>query len=126
MPYKPKKPCQHPGCPELAVPRKNYCPRHGDLFARSAPAPKKDERESSSKRGYGRLWTKIRLMYLRRNPMCSEKGCNKLAKEVDHKKALSAGGTNNFSNLQGFCKRHHSIKTVKYDGGFGRKKRRIR
>ena len=124
MPYKSKKPCQHPGCPKFADTGNNYCERHGRLFEMSAPPPKKEHRESSSRRGYGRRWQKIRLVFLRRNPMCCASGCKKLATEVDHIKSLADGGLNYFYNLQGFCKKHHSVKTIKFDGGFGRKKKK--
>jgi len=62
-------------------------------------------------------------MVLASRPLCEWPGCNQAASEVDHVVALSKGGTNDETNLRPLCKAHHSAKTVREDGGFGRVKR---
>jgi len=82
------------------------------------------DRPNSYKRGYDRKWRKCRDAYLAAHPMCQEPGCNKFATEVDHKIALEEGGAKfDWNNLCGYCKRHHTQKTNRVDGGFGRQRR---
>ena len=76
-------------------------------------------RPSACKRGYGRRWEKLRRMVLRRQPLCQWPGCNKPATDVDHIVAKPAGD-DSFENLQALCHPHHSEKTARYDGAFGR------
>ena len=135
MPRKAPRPCQHPGCPGLSTARFPYCPKHLPAYEKKrieALRKRKKRRQhdrkydksrpSAAKRGYDRRWRKDRELYLARNPLCSWKGCRKLAEEVDHIVALSKGGTHDWSNLQGFCKRHHSMKTARVDNPATRKK----
>ena len=68
-------------------------------------------RKSASKRGYGHHWQKLRLMILRRDPICKWPNCEQPSYHVDHITPRSSGGTNREDNLQGLCHRHHSIKT---------------
>lgn len=42
-----------------------------------------------------------------------------MAEVVDHITPLTAGGTNDESNLQALCKQCHDRKTATEDGGFG-------
>ena len=103
------KPCSQPGCPSLQP-----CPDH--------PAKRRqpDDRPSAAARGYDRNWRRIRAAYLKKHPCCVE--CGEPATEVDHRTSLADGGTHEWRNLQSLCKRHHSQKTVKHDGGFGNKR----
>ena len=55
------------------------------------------------------------------HPQCSGLGCSAVATEVDHITALKDGGTHAFHNLRGYCKRHHSSKTARVDGRWGRR-----
>jgi 5-methylcytosine-specific restriction enzyme A len=75
------------------------------------PTPKpKDNRESASKRGYGRLHQRWRLMILNRDPICRK--CNREAStEADHIISLRKGGVSSMENGQGLCKSCHSEKT---------------
>jgi len=129
MPYKPERPCGHPICPNMAQPKKKYCKQCEEMYEYVKPDILKEQdkkRYSSSKRGYDKRWRAIRKIFLGHNPLCSDKNCNRFATEVDHIKPLESGGTHKLDNLQGFCKRHHSIKTVKFDGGFGNSKKKYK
>lgn len=62
----------------------------------------------------------IRARVLRANPLCVHcdlRGRVEPATEVDHIVALSKGGTNAYSNLQGLCQACHVDKTVRDAGG---------
>lgn len=87
------------------------------------------EKITSTKRTkiYGHKWRQLREWVLRRQPLCKE--CEKRGKiepatEVDH--ILKHGGDMKLfwdkNNLQGLCKKCHSAKTAREDGGFGNKR----
>jgi 5-methylcytosine-specific restriction endonuclease McrA len=71
----------------------------------------------------------VRLMKLRRDPMCEAPGCRRPATVVDHHHphrgdwCLFLGGVgtpdNPFPNLVSLCKPHHDEKTATFDGGLG-------
>ena len=63
MPYRPKKPCRHPGCARL-IPSGKYCEQHLPLHPEVV--------RSASKRGYGSQWQKASKAYLREHPLCVE------------------------------------------------------
>ena len=64
MPYKPRRPCRYPGCPELAVQGQVYCQVHmewsGDRLRGGAAA-----------RGYDGRWQKARAIFLKKHPLCA-------------------------------------------------------
>ena len=74
-------------------------------------------RLSASAQGYGHAWRKLRLMALRRSPVCE---CGQPATDVDHIIAKARGGRDELGNLRCMCHRCHSRKTVLQDGGLGR------
>ena len=80
-------------------------------------------RQSSSKRGYGRRWSKYRLAFLRDNPLCiscNEIGLIEPATDVDHI-IPHKGDMDLFwdpDNHQGLCKSCHSRKTATEDSSF--------
>ena len=90
--------------------------------------PVKDNRPSSSKRGYGARWRRIRHNHLSGEPLCREcdkKGITTLANQVDHI-IPHKGNMKLFydpENLQSLCTPCHSRKTATEDGGFGHKKK---
>ncbi len=68
-----------------------------------------------------RAWRdRIRPAQLSREPYCAKckkDGRIKLATDVDH---MDGDATNNdASNLQSLCHECHSVKTVRFNGGFG-------
>lgn len=78
-------------------------------------------RASPADRGYGAAWRKLRRIVLASEPLCRHckaRGIVTAAREVDH----IDGNVRNLkrSNLQPLCKRCHSAKTVRCDGGLGR------
>ncbi|MGE3932371.1 MAG: HNH endonuclease [Rhodospirillaceae bacterium] len=113
MPFAPAKPCRHPGCAALTHDR--FCADHA-----AAAAQRFDQaRGSAHRRGYGRRWRALRETILARDIVCRWPGCTAPATEVDHIVPKPAG-TDDPANLQGLCKAHHSAKTAREDGGFGR------
>jgi 5-methylcytosine-specific restriction protein A len=93
----------------------HYCSAHKD----KANKAEQERRGTSSQRGYGRCWQRLRLLVLARDPVCRHPGCTELATDADHIVPRSQGGADSLGNLQGLCHAHHSAKTAKEDGGFG-------
>jgi 5-methylcytosine-specific restriction protein A len=109
-PTRPPTPCTFRGCPAL-VPGGGRCPQHQREERRHYDA----QRPTSSKRGYGRNWQRLRLLILHEEPLCRE--CGAAATDVDH---IDGDVTNlRRENLQALCHAHHSRLTARYDGGFG-------
>ncbi|MBV8780945.1 MAG: HNH endonuclease [Phycisphaerae bacterium] len=94
--------------------------------AQATPPPRPiDNRPSSSARGYGRLWQKVRLIHLRENPLCVQclkAGDTVSATVVDHIVPHKGDYARfwNQDNWQSLCARCHNRKTAKEDGGWGR------
>ena len=112
MPFRPKHPCAHPGCPELVESGQKYCEKHKPLH--------KEDGRSAAKRGYDSKWRKFRKRYLEANPLCAEcmrQGMYVKATDVDHIKPLRDFPELKYeiSNLQPLCHRHHSEKTQRED-----------
>lgn len=110
MPKKPKKPCNHPGCPALTENR--YCNNHSKLY--------ENERGSASKRGYDNKWRKARSKFLKVNPFCvncKSEGKIVTATVVDH--IIPHRGDKllfwDESNWQALCKKCHDSKTMTKD-----------
>lgn len=111
MPYKPKKPCKYPGCPNL-VDKGSYCEKHKKIV------PQDDSRPSASQRGYDYRWQRARKMYLRRNPLCVEclkegrvTGATVVDHIIPHKGDYDLFWDEN--NWQALCEYHHNKKTAK-------------
>lgn len=101
MPRLAPKLCSQPGCPNLD------CEEHR--------RPERDEvlkRDSAARRGYGRRWRRLRLMYLRAHPICEEAGCSQAATDVHHRLAKRDGGSDVWDNLQALCHSCHSKRTA--------------
>lgn len=120
MPYKIKRPCNKPGCPELTHDR--YCPEHAKERLYD------NRRGSAADRGYDARWRKYREIYLKLHPLCACDDCKKKglplpADVVDHIRP-HRGSKKLFwdpKNHQAMNSRCHSRKTAREDGGFGNK-----
>jgi 5-methylcytosine-specific restriction protein A len=118
-----KKFCRKQGCKEYGD-DDGYCSKH------KREAHSYDQyRGTAAERGYDSKWRKARLGYLKKHPLCVEcerNGVVRAATEIDHIRA-HRGDKELFwdskNNWMALCKGHHSQKTIREDGGFGRKKK---
>lgn len=115
MPQRPARACAAPGCPAL-VRDARYCEQH-----RQNARNYEQARGSASQRGYGANWRRLRLLFLRRHPLCADPfnehaGRPVVATDVDHIKSRANGGTDAWDNLQALCHSCHSRKTAAVDG----------
>ena len=120
MPQKAGRACRHPGCPALAHGESGYCEEHERLHR----AEYDRQRGTAAQRGYGSRWRRLRAMYLRRHPLCTDPyqiHGNEVvaATQVDHIVPRKQGGTDQWDNLQGLCASCHSRKTAQEDGRWG-------
>lgn len=117
MPYRPKRPCSYPGCPNLTDGR--FCGEHA---RREARRYERFQRDPATRKRYGGVWRKIRAAYLTAHPLCER--CRKQgritpAEEVHHIEPLSRGGTNDPGNLMALCTSCHSEITAREGGRWG-------
>lgn len=86
------------------------------------------QRESSTKRGYGYRWQRESKQFLRLHPLCQCEDCQEgrlrllTAEVVDHKTPHRGDPVLMWdrSNWQAMAKTCHDKKTAREDGGFGR------
>lgn len=110
-----RKVCSRPGCPFLAVVGESKCEKCERESDRS--------RGTAAERGYDARWRAFRDDYLLHNPFCEDpSGCARLATDLDHLDGLGPLGPRGFdpSNCRGLCHSHHSAKTARENGSFGR------
>lgn len=106
MPYKPRRPCSHPGCPRLTYGR--FCDEHAKLENQRY---EKYDRNPATRKRYGRAWKRIRDSYAASHPLCEQclqKGEYVKTEQIHHKLPLSQGGTHDKENLIALCKECHS------------------
>jgi 5-methylcytosine-specific restriction enzyme A len=89
------------------------------------PTPSEASRPTAAQRGYGYRWQQARLSFLAAHPLCidcSKQGRVTEATTIDH--VIPHKGNEELfwdvSNWESCCASCHSIRTLKYDGGFGR------
>lgn len=120
MPYKPAKPCRHPGCPELT--REIFCDKHRKEENKIYNQYKRDELSRTFYRT--KQWQDIRRIKLNNSPFCEE--CMKngkvvLGKIVDHIVPIKQGGAPyDLSNLQTLCWSCHSRKSIEEGSRYGK------
>src|SRR5262245_160040 len=112
MPLKAHHPCRWLGCAALTAHR--FCVVHERIMQRAYDRT----RAPASRRGYGGLWRRLRMIVLRAEPLCRQ--CAAPASEVDHILPLARGGDNSKENLQALCKSCHSAKTAREDGAWAK------
>ena len=133
MPKKAFTVCRLPLCKKLTL--DGVCDNHkAEYERRRQDAINKRARIADSKRGsadsrgYNSIWRRVRKGFIEKHPFCvhcEEKGVINPADVVDHI-VPHKGNKEVFwdrDNWQSLCYSCHSIKTVKEDGGFGRKAR---
>ena len=119
MPYKPKRPCSHPGCPELTD--GSFCEQHAK---EASMRYEKYDRDPAMRKRYGRAWKRIRDRYISIHPLCEQ--CEMEARitpaeEVHHILPLGHGGTHAEENLMSLCKSCHSRITAEMGDRWSRK-----
>lgn len=122
MPYKPKRPCSHPGCPKLTAGR--FCEEHQ---REENKRYEKYDRDPAVRQRYGRAWKRIRDSHIAAFPlceMCRKQGKVTAAEEVHHIIPLSCGGTHAEDNLMSLCTSCHSEITAKEGGRWTPKHKR--
>ena len=67
MPYKPKRPCSHPGCPKLTDGR--FCEEHAKEEAKRY---ERYQRDPAARKRYNRTWKRIRDRYIATHPLCEQ------------------------------------------------------
>ena len=123
--------CAYQGCRKPVPVSEKFCASHKKK-GEERDAKQKADRDrqraerngSSTARGYGYRWQKLRARILEAHPLCVEcekKGIVRMATDVDHIKPHKG---NPFlmwdeENLQPLCHECHSRKTAREDGGFG-------
>jgi 5-methylcytosine-specific restriction protein A len=106
MPYKPKRPCSHPGCPRLTDGR--FCTEHAKLDARRY---ERYRRDPGTSRRYGSAWRKARSKFLAEHPfceLCRSHGKLTEATVAHHITAARYGGADDEANLMALCNSCHS------------------
>lgn len=119
MPYKPAKPCSHPGCPRLTHGR--YCEEHQRQENRRY---EKYDRNPATKRRYRGAWPVIRKKYAEAHPlceMCFSEGRITPVEHIHHIVPLSEGGTHDEENLMSLCKSCHSKIHAKNGDRWGKR-----
>ena len=119
MPYKPKKPCAYPGCPNLTSGR--YCDAHKKLTDAQYDMRFRDNDARAFY--HSREWKHLRQNYLIEHPFCMECWKNgKLTKAtvVDHIVPIKQGGVAlDESNLQSLCASCHGSKSISEGSRYG-------
>lgn len=118
MPSRPKRPCAHPGCPELVD--KGYCEKHQKYKRTETKEQRRaqDQRRGSAhERGYTSKWQRYSKWFLRQpdNVFCKLQlpGCTNLAQCVDHVEPPSSPEDPLFwdpKNHQAACIHCNSVK----------------
>lgn len=120
MPMRPARPCRTPQCPNLVD--QGYCDacrqKLGltDRQARTGSHWSDWNRGTSTERGYGAPWRRLRDEVLREAEHmcvpCRREGRLALAREVHHIIARADGGTDDKTNLEARCTDCHRRATA--------------
>lgn len=103
MPRKQPTPCGHRGCPELS--HDHYCLKHKRQETRREVRGRREKLKIYSTA----QWRKLRLIHLRREPLCVL--CGAAGHTVDHIVPIEQGGESfSMDNLQTMCFDCHQVK----------------
>ena len=110
MPQRPKRACNWRGCHGFTITKHRFCEIH------RKQAQNEYVRKTDWHKLYNSRWRKVRIQYLRQNPlcvMCKKDGVLKAATEVDHIEPHKGDAQKfwNQDNWQGLCKQCHSAKS---------------
>ena len=110
MPTRPKRPCNHPGCPEL-VSEGRFCSKHTTEHNRSVKLSRTDKDENKFYDSVA--WQRLRKYKLTLNPLCERcerEGGVVVATIVHHKAPLRSGGDwlPTVDELESLCPSCHS------------------
>lgn len=117
------RPCREWNCPNLVKSRSQngFCDNHADK--RSGWSRRVDRTGSTTERGYGHAWRKLRELVLKRDSylcvQCDALGRVTEATDVDHIVNKASGGTDDMNNLQALCSPCHRMKTSLEDSSTG-------
>ena len=113
-----KRACMYPMCSNYAQRRSHYCEKHDAATKAMSQSMYNERRGTAASRGYDHRWRKLRLMVLRKEPLCRE--CGRGATVVDH--VIPHRGDralfNDPYNLQSLCKACHNKKSGRENSGF--------
>jgi 5-methylcytosine-specific restriction protein A len=124
MPNRAPRACRTSTCPHPAAPRSSYCDgcrqRLGLPTAASSHWANWN-RGTSTERGYGAVWRRLRAEVLRgaqyRCVPCRREGRFSVADEVHHIVARADGGSDELDNLEAICLACHRKRTASMAGG---------
>lgn len=123
MPFKPKKPCAYPGCPNLT--HEKYCEQHkkdGVPYDKLKEKEYDKSRAHIHKKRYNKQWESVRNAYIRSHPLCERCYAQHIATSaeiVHHIVPLSEGGSNSVDNLMSVCRKCHAQVHVERGDRFG-------
>lgn len=110
MPYKLKRPCNKPGCPNLTDRKDGYCEQHAGWGHRQYKLSRTDTGEQ--KLYQSARWRKLREQKLTADPLCEpclRAGRITPATIVHHKEPLKRGGDPfEWINLEAICASCHN------------------
>ncbi|MCO7225749.1 HNH endonuclease [Pleionea sp. CnH1-48] len=99
---------------QLTIERHGYCQEHSTL---ASWGKWQSEHGTSSQRGYGAKWQKLRKEILARDKylcqICLSASRIQAAQTVDHIISKARGGTDDPNNLQSLCYPCHDFKTAR-------------
>lgn len=110
-----KRPCNHPGCPELISGKESRCPKHKKQYNREREQWRRDRDPNYRTLFDSKAWSTKRTAKLKRNPLCEwiDDGtqCNTPAKYVQQISPGTDRGALADENLRSLCPSHHSGDT---------------
>lgn len=121
MPWKPKRPCSQPGCPNLS--EHSYCEVHRKAVKANAAREYDQSRRDQEMRGFyiSTAWRKLRELKLKQSPVCEEcyrRGCISKAIIADHIQPAREYPSKrlDIDNLQSLCRACHNRKHGQSEG----------